>query len=73
MLSFVDLIHALPIRGRKVPSSCFQWEFCIKGRKIGRRNAFVQGELAFMHLGALFRQNFSCALLPVVSSPFASS
>jgi hypothetical protein len=26
-----------------------------------------------MHLGALFRQNFSCALLPVVSSPFASS
>jgi hypothetical protein len=26
---------------------------CIKGRKIGR-NASVQGELAFMHLGALF-------------------
>jgi hypothetical protein len=34
-------------------------------------NAFVQGELAFMHLGALFRLNFSCALLPMVSSPFA--
>jgi hypothetical protein len=34
------------------------------------RNAFVQGELAFMHLGALFRLNFSCALLPMVSSPF---
>jgi hypothetical protein len=32
MLAFVDLIHALPTRGRKV---------------------FVQGELAFMHLGAL--------------------
>jgi hypothetical protein len=28
------------------------------GRKIGR-NAFVQGELAFMHLGALFRLDFS--------------
>jgi hypothetical protein len=71
MLAFVDLIHALPTRGRKVPNSCFQGEFCIKGRKIGR-NAFVQGELAFMHLEALFHLNFSCALLPMVSSPFAS-
>jgi hypothetical protein len=25
-----------------------------------------------MHLGALFCLNFSCALLPMVSSPFAS-
>jgi hypothetical protein len=24
MLAFVDLIHALPTRGRKVPNSCFQ-------------------------------------------------
>jgi hypothetical protein len=24
-----------------------------------------------MHLGALFRLNFSCAFLPMVSSPFA--
>jgi hypothetical protein len=71
MLAFVDLIHALPTRRRKVPNSCFQGEFCIKRRKI-RRNAFVQRELAFMHLGALFRLNFSCALLPMVSSPFAS-
>jgi hypothetical protein len=71
LLAFVDLIHALPTRGRKVPNSCFQGEFCIKERKIGR-NAFVQGELAFMYLGALFRLNFSCALLPMVSSPFAS-
>jgi hypothetical protein len=70
MLAFVDLIHALPTRGG-VPNSCFQGEFCIKGRKI-RRNAFVKGELAFMHLGALFRLNFSCALLPMVLSPFAS-
>jgi hypothetical protein len=71
MLALVDLIHALPTRGRKVPNSCFQGELCIQGRKIGR-NAFVQGELAFMHLGALFRLNFSCALLPMVSSPLAS-
>jgi hypothetical protein len=35
-------------------------------------NAFVQGELAFMHLGALFAWIFSCALLQMVSSPFAS-
>jgi hypothetical protein len=26
-LAFVDLIHALPTRGRKVPNSCFQGEF----------------------------------------------
>jgi hypothetical protein len=71
MLAFVDLIHALPTRGRKVPNSCSQGEFCIKERKIGR-NAFVQGELAFMHLEALFRLVFGCALLPMVSSPFAS-
>jgi hypothetical protein len=71
MLTFVDLIHALPTRGRKVPNSCFQGEFRIKKRKIGR-NAFVQGEIAFMQLGALFRLNFSCAPLPMVSSPFAS-
>jgi hypothetical protein len=71
MLAFVDLIHALPTRGRKVPNSCFQGESCIKGRKIGR-NAFVQEELAFMHLGALFHLTFSCALSPMVWSPFAS-
>jgi hypothetical protein len=71
MLAFVDLIHALPTRARKVPNSCFQGEFCITEREIGR-HAFVQGELAFMHLGALLRLNFSCALLPMVSSPFAS-
>jgi hypothetical protein len=72
MFAFVDLIHALPTRGRKEPNSCFQGEFCIKGRIFFGRNAFVQGELAFMHLGALFRLNFSCALLPMVSSPFCS-
>jgi hypothetical protein len=44
---------------------------CIEERKF-ERNAFVQGELAFMHLGALFCLNFRCALLPMVSSPFAS-
>jgi hypothetical protein len=71
MLAFVYLIHALLTRGRKVPNSLFQGEFCIKGRKIGR-NAFVQVELAIMHLGALFHRSFSCALLPMVLSPFAS-
>jgi hypothetical protein len=30
MLAVVDLIHALPTRGMKVPNSCFQGEFCIK-------------------------------------------
>jgi hypothetical protein len=60
MLAFLDLIHALPTRGRKVPVHVSRG-----------RNAFVQGEHACMHLGALFRLNFSCALLPMVSSPFA--
>jgi hypothetical protein len=72
MLAFVDLIHALPTRGRKVPNSCFQGELRIKERKI-RRNTFVQGELAFMHLQLFLAcLNFSCALLSRVSSPFAS-
>jgi hypothetical protein len=71
MLAFVDLIHALRTRGRKVPNSCFQREFCIKRRKIGR-NAFVHGELAFIKLGDLFHLIFSCVFLPMVSSPFAS-
>jgi hypothetical protein len=44
---------------------------CIEERKFGT-NAFVQGELAFMHLGVLFHLNFSYALLPMVSRPFAS-
>jgi hypothetical protein len=71
MLAFIDLIHALPTRGRKVPNSCFQGEFALRKEKLGG-NAFVQGELAFMHSEALFRLIFSCALLPMVSSPFAS-
>jgi hypothetical protein len=33
MLAFVDLINALPTSRRNVPNSCFQGEFCIKGRK----------------------------------------
>jgi hypothetical protein len=33
MLKFVDWIHALPTRGRKVLNSCIQGEFCTKGEK----------------------------------------
>jgi hypothetical protein len=40
MLEFVDLIHALPIKGRKVPNSCFQGGVLHQERKFGR-NAFV--------------------------------
>jgi hypothetical protein len=53
--------HSLPLSGS--PYRSF--------RSFGG-NAFVQIELAFMNLGAPFRLNFSCALLPMVSSPFAS-
>jgi hypothetical protein len=43
MLPFVDLIHALPTRERKVPNSCFQRELCIKkklGEKLGEMHLF---------------------------------
>jgi hypothetical protein len=58
-------------RGGKYPIHVSRGTFASREEKIGR-NAFVQGELAFMHLGALFRLNFSCALLLMVSRPFAS-
>jgi hypothetical protein len=35
----------------------FQRKLCIKGRKSGR-NAFVQGELAFMPFGSSFSPEF---------------
>jgi hypothetical protein len=68
MLAFVDLIHALPTMGGMYPIHSYRESFASKNG----RNAFVHGELAFMHLGALFSLSFSCALLPIVSSPFAS-
>jgi hypothetical protein len=53
ILAFVDLIHASPIRERKVPILCLQGEFLLQGKK-NWRNAFVQGEHAFMHLESIF-------------------
>jgi hypothetical protein len=53
MLAFVQLINALPTRGRKVPNSCFQGEFCIKGRQIGR-NALVRGGACIDAFGSSF-------------------
>jgi hypothetical protein len=57
MLAFVDLIHALPTRGRRVPNSCFQGEFCIKGTKIGR-NAFIRGGACIHAFGSSFSPEF---------------
>jgi hypothetical protein len=34
MLVFVDLIHKLPTKGRKVPNSCSQGELFIEERKL---------------------------------------
>jgi hypothetical protein len=72
ILAFVDLIHALPIRGGgstqfMVPGGVF----ASREEKVGQMHLF-RGSLHSCHLGALFRLNFSCALLPMVSSPFAS-
>jgi hypothetical protein len=48
MLAFVELVHALPTTKRKVPNSSGEGGvFASRGRNMGR-NAFVQGELAFM-------------------------
>jgi hypothetical protein len=43
MLAFVDLIHALTTRRRKVPNSCFQGEFCrfaSRKKKLGKMHLF---------------------------------
>jgi hypothetical protein len=40
MLVFVDLIHALPTRGRKVPNSCFQGEFALRKENLGEMLLF---------------------------------
>jgi hypothetical protein len=52
--------------GGKYPVHVSRGSFASREEKIGR-NAFLQGELALMHLGALFRLNFSCGPLPMVS------
>ena len=71
MLAFVDLIHALPTRWRKVTNSFIQGEFCIKGeQKLGEMHLF-RGSLHSC-FGSSMSPDFSCALLPMVSSPFAS-
>jgi hypothetical protein len=46
--------------GEMYPIHVSRGSFASREENIGR-NAFVQGELAFMHLGALFHLNFSCA------------
>jgi hypothetical protein len=40
MLALVDLIHALPTRGRKVPNSCFQGEFASRKENLGEMHLF---------------------------------
>jgi hypothetical protein len=40
MLAFVDLIHALPTRGRKVANSCFQGSFASSEEKLGDMHLF---------------------------------
>ena len=58
MFTFVDLIHALPTRGRD-STQFLLWEesthFMHPGGVFASsgRNVFVQGELAFMCFGAL--------------------
>jgi hypothetical protein len=69
MLAFVDLIHALPTRG-EYPIHVSRGSFAPREEKLGEMHLF-RGT-CIHHLGALFRLNFSCALMPMVSSPSAS-
>jgi hypothetical protein len=55
----------------KVPNSCFQGEFCIKGRKNWEK-CIYSGGVCIHAFGSSFSPDFSCALLWKVSSPFAS-
>jgi hypothetical protein len=73
MLAFVDLIHALPTRGRNSNPIIALGRNVHQGGGVfasKERNAFVQGEheLAFMQGELFVSPEFSCALLPVVLS-----
>jgi hypothetical protein len=72
MLAFVDLIHALRTRGRKVPNSCIHpgGVFASRGENLREMNLF-RG--ACIHaFGSSLSPDFSCALLLMVLSSFAS-
>jgi hypothetical protein len=57
MLVFEDLLLALPTRGRKVPNSCSQREFCIEERKFWEKCICLGG--ACIHaLGSSFSPEF---------------
>jgi hypothetical protein len=71
MLVFVDLIHALPTRGRKVPNSCFQREFASRKEKLGEMYLF-RGACIHAFGSTFSPELFSCALWPMVSIPLAS-
>ena len=65
MLAFVDLIHALPTRGRD-STQFLLWEVsCIQGEK-----CICSGGACIHVLWSSLSPDFSCALLPMVSSPF---
>jgi hypothetical protein len=70
MLAFVDLIYALPTRG-EYPIHVSRGSFASREEKLGEMHLF-KGSLHSCIWGAFFRLIFSCALLPMVSSPFAS-
>jgi hypothetical protein len=57
MLALADLIHALPTRGRKVPNSCFQGEFCIKERNNWEK-CICSGGVCIHTFGKLFSPEF---------------
>jgi hypothetical protein len=56
--------------GGKYPIHVSRGSFASRKEKLGE--IISSGELAFMHLGALFRLNFSWVVLPMVLSPFVS-
>jgi hypothetical protein len=65
MLALVDLIHALPTRGRKVHNSCFQGEFASRNEILREKIHLSKGACihAFGFLVVLFCR-WCRALLP---------
>jgi hypothetical protein len=74
LLAFVDLIHALQTRGGKYPIHVPRGTLHQGKNKLGEMH-LSRGRLhscIWDVFGSSFRLNFSCALLPMVSSPFAA-
>jgi hypothetical protein len=76
MLAFVDFIHALPTRARNSTQFLLWGESCIQGEflhQVGENleKCICSGGACIHVFCSSLAPDFSCALLPMVSNPFA--